>query len=433
MKKLFFKISTLVIFFILSIANITIINSFAFPNIYSEGVYLMDAKTGQVLYEKNSNNQYMPASTTKIMTAILALEKCNLTDEVTISENPPKADGSSIGIEQGEVYTIEELLIGLLLESGNDCAEAIAEHIAGSNEEFAKLMNEKAKELGATNTNFKNPSGLTQEGHLTTAHDLALIMRYASQNADFVRIAQMPNYYFENHPYSDGSQKWAINHNPLLKEGSPYKYQYADCGKTGYTIAANHSYAATAIKDNQEIVGAFLNATDKNGFYTSIGQLFDWGFENFKTEKIISKGDKLEDYSINNSTKIPLISNNDVYYTLNIGNGENLSNINLSLNYDNKNLNKISIKQGDKLFTASVLVNNQKISNIDLLSGEYVKYTPSTIIKNILHSNNYFIIGIILFVILIIIIFIIISLLRHKKRRKNFLSKRSYIRNKHNF
>ena len=89
----------------------------------------MDAKTGQVLYEKNSNNQYMPASTTKIMTAILALEKCNLTDEVTISENPPKADGSSIGIEQGEVYTIEELLIGLLLESGNDCAEAIAEHI----------------------------------------------------------------------------------------------------------------------------------------------------------------------------------------------------------------------------------------------------------------------------------------------------------------
>ena len=157
------------------------------------------------------------------------------------------------------------------------------------------------------------------------------------------------------------------------------------------------------------------------------------GFENFKTEKIISKGDKLEDYSINNSTTIPLISNNDVYYTLNIGNGENLSNINLSLNYDKKNLNKISIKQGDKLFTASVLVNNQKISNIDLLSGEDVKYTPSTIIKNILHSNNYFIIGIILFVILIIIIFIIISLLRHKKRRKNFLSKRSYIRNKHNF
>ena len=104
MKKLFFKISTLVIFFILSIANITIINSFAFPNIYSEGV--------------------------------------------TISENPPKADGSSIGIEQGEVYTIEELLIGLLLESGNDCAEAIAEHIAGSNEEFAKLMNKEAKSIG---------------------------------------------------------------------------------------------------------------------------------------------------------------------------------------------------------------------------------------------------------------------------------------------
>lgn len=428
MKKLFLKIFTLVMFFMLYLINIKSVNSFAFPNIYSEGIYIMDSKTGELLYEKNSNNQYMPASTTKIMTAILALEKCNLTDEVIIGDNPPNADGSSIGIKQGEIYTIEDLLIGLLLESGNDCAEAIAEHISGSNEEFAKLMNEKAKELGATNTSFKNPSGLTQEGHLTTAHDLALIMRYASENSDFVRISQIPNYHFENHPYSDGTQKWAINHNPLLKDGSPYKYQYAYCGKTGYTIAANHSYAATVIKDNQKIVGAFLNATDKNGLYTSVCQLFDWAFENFKTEKIISKGDKLEDYQINDSTTIPLISNNDVYYTFNIGNGENSSNINLSLNYNNKRLNKISIKKGDKLFIASILINGRKICDIDLLSGEDVKYSSKTPMKNILYSRNYIIIGI-----TSLVIFIIILLIRHRKRRKKLLSIRSYIRNKYNF
>ena len=249
MKKLLSKTFALVFLLTIVLTTVKEIDSYALPNLYSEGIYLMDATTGKVLYEKNADVQYMPASTTKIMTAIIALENCKLTDEVTIGENPPKADGSSIGIEQGEVYTIEELLYGLLLESGNDCAEAIADHIAGSNEAFAKIMNEKAKELGATNTNFKNPSGLTEDGHLTTAHDLALIMRYASQNPDFVRIAQTPSYFYANHPYSNGSEKWATNHNPLLKENSPYKYQYAYCGKTGYTTAANHSYAATAIKD----------------------------------------------------------------------------------------------------------------------------------------------------------------------------------------
>ena len=182
MKNLLCKTFALVFLLTSILTNLTTISSFAVPNLYSEGVYLMDATTGKVLYEKNANVQYMPASTTKVMTAILALENCKLDEEVTIGENPPLADGSAIGLAQGETYTIEELLLGLLLESGNDCAEAIAEHISGSNEEFAKLMNEKAKELGATNTNFKNPSGLTEEGHLTTAHDLALIMKYASEN-----------------------------------------------------------------------------------------------------------------------------------------------------------------------------------------------------------------------------------------------------------
>ena len=139
MKKLLCKTFVLVLLFINVLTNLTTINSFALPNLYSEGIYLMDATTGKVLYEKNSNVQYMPASTTKVMTAILALENCKLDDQVTIGENPPLVDGSSLGIAQGEVYTMEELLLGLLLESGNDCAEAIAEHISGSNEEFVKF------------------------------------------------------------------------------------------------------------------------------------------------------------------------------------------------------------------------------------------------------------------------------------------------------
>ena len=436
MKNLLCKTFALVFLLTSILTNLTTISSFALPNLYSEGVYLMDATTGKVLYEKNSNVQYMPASTTKVMTAILALENCKLDEKVTIGENPPLADGSAIGLAQGEVYTMEELLLGLLLESGNDCAEAIAEHISGSNEEFAKLMNKKAIELGATNTNFKNPSGLTEEGHLTTAHDLALIMAYASQNEDFVRIARTPSYFYETHPFSDGSEKWATNKNPLLKENSNYKYQYAYCGKTGYTVAANHSYTAVAKKDNQTIVGAFLNATDKDGLYTSVGQLFDWGFENFKTEKVISKGDKLDDYSLDNSTSIPLLSTEDFYYTFNLSEGENITNPNISLEYDNKDLTTTSIKEGDILFDASLLINGNKVSNIKLASGVDREYTTEVMVKNTIKkitSSKYFILGIIAIVIIIILFLILISVIRNKRRRKKFLARRSYIRNKHNF
>ena len=436
MKKLLCKTFALVFLFTSILTNLTTISSFAVPNLYSEGIYLMDATTGKVLYEKNANVQYMPASTTKVMTAILALENCQLDEQVTIGENPPLVDGSAIGLAQGEVYTIEELLLGLLLESGNDCAEAIAEHISGSNEEFAKLMNKKAKELGATNTNFKNPSGLSEEGHLTTAHDLALIMSYASQNEDFVRIARTPSYFYENHPFSDGSEKWATNHNHLLKADSQYKYQYAYCGKTGYTTAANHSYTAVAKKDDQTIVGAFLNATDKDGLYTSVGQLFDWGFENFKTKKVISKGDKLDDYSLDDSTSIPLLSTEDIYYTFNLSEGENITNPNISVKYDNKDLTTTSIKEGDILFDASLLINGNKASDIKLASGIDREYTTEVMVKNTITkitSSKYFVFGIIAIVTIIILFIILISIIRHKRRKKNFLARRSYIRNKHNF
>ena len=436
MKKLLYKMFALVFLLANILINLTTINSFALPNLYSEGIYLMDATTGKVLYEKNANVQYMPASTTKVMTAILALENCKLDEQVTIGENPPLADGSSLGLAQGEVYTMEELLLGLLLESGNDCAEAIAEHISGSNEEFAKLMNKKAIELGATNTSFKNPSGLTEEGHLTTAHDLALIMRYASQNADFVRISQTPSHFYETHPFSDGSEKWATNHNHLLKADSKYKYQYAYCGKTGYTTAANHSYTAVAKKDDQTIVGSFLNATDKDGLYTSVGQLFDWGFENFITEKVISKSDKLDDYSIDGSTSIPLLSTEDFYYTFNLSEGENITNPNISVEYDNKDLTTTSIKEGDVLFDASLLINGNKVSDIKLASGIDREYTTEVMVKNTITkitSSKYFIFGIITIIVIIILFIILISIIRNKKRRRKFLARRSYIRNKHNF
>ena len=164
---------------------------------------MLESSTGEIIFQKNANEKRPPASMTKMMSMLLIMEnieKGNLTfeEEVTASAYASSMGGSQIFLKAGENMKVEDLLKGIAIGSGNDATVAMSERIAGTEEAFVKLMNDRAKELGLTNTNFKNPSGLTQEGHLTTAHDLALIMRYASQNADFVRIAQMPNYYFEN-------------------------------------------------------------------------------------------------------------------------------------------------------------------------------------------------------------------------------------------
>ena len=161
------------------------------PSIIADSAVIIDADTGQIIYSKNADKKYFPASTTKVMTALVVLENSNLHDIVKIGKNPPFAEGSSIGLKEGEEFSIETLLTGLLLESGNDCAEALAEHIAGSTENFAKLMNKKAEEIGCKNTVFKNPSGLPNPDHVTTAYDLSLILREAIKYNDFVRISSI--------------------------------------------------------------------------------------------------------------------------------------------------------------------------------------------------------------------------------------------------
>ncbi|MBF6841874.1 D-alanyl-D-alanine carboxypeptidase family protein, partial [Acinetobacter baumannii] len=151
--------------------------------------------TGQILYEKNPHLKLHPASTTKIMTGILAIENGNLNDVVTVDDETPYViKGSHIALEPGEKLTLKDLLYALLIESANDSALVIAKHIAGTAEEFAKMMNDKAKELGALNTNFVNPHGLTDENHLTTAYDLSLIARYAMKNETFREIVSNYTY-----------------------------------------------------------------------------------------------------------------------------------------------------------------------------------------------------------------------------------------------
>ncbi|MCF0147536.1 MAG: D-alanyl-D-alanine carboxypeptidase [Clostridium sp.] len=413
-----FLLSTLLISSVFTSFNLVKASATELPPVYSEGAVLMDGRTGKILYAKNEHNQYEPASTTKVMTALVVLEKVKLTDKVTIGENPPLVDGSAIGIQKGEVYTVEELMLGLLLESGNDCAEALAEYVAGSNEEFAKLMNDKAKELGALNTNFKNPSGLHEDGHVTTAYDLALIMKAAAHNDEFVRIAKTEYYKYVNQPFSDGSEKWATNRNQLFNEYSPYFYDNAYCGKNGYTPEANHAYTAAAVKDDQMMIGAFINAVDKDNFYTNIGPLFDYGFDNFETVKLISENQQLDSYKINDTITLPLLAKSDFYYTK--SKAEEAPKY--TIEYDKIDISKQDINVNDTLFKAKINIAGETVSTIDLISGADREYTSEIVLKETLSDflkkpSNIVYALILLFISLILLRVVLLSIKRKRIRR----------------
>ncbi len=242
---------------------------------------LMEAETGSVLYEKAAHESAFPASTTKIMTCILALELGNLDDEVTVGSVTNR--GSCMGLRSGEKLSLRDLLYGMMLVSGNDAAEAVAEHIAGSTSEFVKLMNEKAAELGMKDTNFVTVNGLHKEEHVTTAYDFALLTRYAIQNSDFRAIVKRGTYNIsKTNRRSDGYH--LENTNKLVHtkgDSKSYEYRYAIGVKTGDTDYAGKCFVAAAKKDGTTLIAVMFKESDGDRRFTTAAQLFDWGFDQF--------------------------------------------------------------------------------------------------------------------------------------------------------
>ena len=223
---------------------------------------LMDAESGRVLYEQNADREMLIASTTKIMTALVVLEHCALQDEVEILPEYTQVEGSSIYLRPGETVTVEELLYGLLLESGNDAAVALACHTSGSVEAFAQLMNQKAEELQLQNSAFVNPHGLDAEGHYASAYDLACIMAAAMSRQDFCDIVARKSAAVGNRTFT--------NHNRLL----------GSCdgvvgGKTGYTQSAGRSLVSCAVRNEMTLICVTLN--DRSD-WEDHAALYDWGF-----------------------------------------------------------------------------------------------------------------------------------------------------------
>ncbi len=244
-------------------------NGFEHP-VSGEAAIVMDTATGRILYEKSIHQKMPMASTTKIMTALLALEHIPLEDYVTVDPAAVGVEGSSIYLKANEKIKLIDLVYGLMLRSGNDAAEAVAIAVSGSVEAFAELMNARAKELGANNTNFMNPHGLTHQQHYTTAYDLAIITRAAMHNPSFKEISRSKYWRAER----DNEYNYFVNKNKILSivEGG-------DGVKTGYTKNAGRCLVASATRDSMQFIAVTLN--DGNWFNTT-KELLDQSFSLYK-------------------------------------------------------------------------------------------------------------------------------------------------------
>jgi D-alanyl-D-alanine carboxypeptidase (penicillin-binding protein 5/6) len=236
----------------------------------AQGAIVLDALSGLPIYEKNENDRLFPASTTKILTALLIIEAGDLDKEVTIEEPETKAEPSKLYIKTGEKYTRREMLYAILLKSANDVAEALARDNAGSVEAFAEKMTRRAHALGAVSSHFANPHGLPDPQHYTTAHDLALIARAAMEQPFFRTLVST-----QTHPWvSPKGVTELFNKNRLLK-------QFPGCTglKTGWTYAAGHTLVSAALRDHREVIAVVLK-TDKRGIWEDSKRLLEYGLEN---------------------------------------------------------------------------------------------------------------------------------------------------------
>lgn len=258
----------------------------AVPEINARAVILMDAKTGQVLYEKKMRLQSAPASTTKVMTAILAVESGRLQETVRVSARAAATRGSSMHLYAGQTLTLQELVTGLMLRSGNDAAVAIAEHLAGSEENFVAMMNRKALLLGAVDTHFQNPHGLSAAGHFSTAYDLALLARYALANPIFSAIVSTKETSIDwRDPKGNEQDRNLRNTNKLL-----WMFEDADGVKTGTTTEAGPCLISSATRANHKLVAVILN--DHSRWYHSM-ELLRYGFDNYDLYDYADCGDIL--------------------------------------------------------------------------------------------------------------------------------------------
>lgn len=388
-----------------------------------EGAILIDYDSKEILYEKNPHLPLYPASTTKIMTGILAIELGNLEDIVTVDQEVVNlTDGSHIALEPGEELKLKDMLNALLIESANDSALAIAKHISGSLDSFVKLMNDKAKELGAKNTNFVNPNGLHDDNHVATAYDLSLIARYAMENQTFRDYVK--NYTASIEPtnkktetrYLKSANRMLYSTDKIDVDGQviPIKYEGVQGVKSGYTTKAQNCLVTYAEKDNKRLIAVVLKSNGKN-VYSDSHKLLNYGFDNFDNIKLANKNEFIDNVEITNGV-LPVaatVLENDLFFPIHK---------NKILKVEKKiiiNDNIIApVAKGDVLGKAEYYLEGRLIGETNILSTIDVEIDPMTKLSNRLLSKWYYF----AFGLIIILRIIVLSIKRKRRRRRGFYS-----------
>ncbi|MFT0800383.1 D-alanyl-D-alanine carboxypeptidase family protein [Bacillus swezeyi] len=290
----------------------------------AKSAVLIERDTGKVMYDKNSHEKLPPASMTKVMTMLLIMEaldkgKIQMKDKVRTSEYAASMGGSQIFLEPGEEMTVEEMLKGIAIGSGNDASVAMAEHIAGSEEEFVKRMNEKAAELGLKDTSFKNTTGLPEEGHYSTAYDMA---HMAKELLKYERITKFTGTYEDYLRENTDKKFWLVNTNRLIKF-----YPGVDGVKTGFTNEAKYCLTASAKKGNMRVIAVVFGASTPKERNTQITKMLDYAFSQYETHPMYKRNEVISELKVNKGRhqKINLVTSEPI--SLLTKKGENMESV----------------------------------------------------------------------------------------------------------
>jgi len=425
MKK---RIAFYILVFMCLLVNFNIV--YATPAILSESAVLIDASSGTILAQKNADKKMYPASLTKIMTAILAIELGELTDVITVDDDTPfEIEGSHIALEPGEILTLKDLLYALMLPSANDAASVIAKHYGGSLENFVKMMNQKAKELGAYNTNFTNPHGLHDTNHYSTAADLALITKYTMENDTFRKIVSTTKYEIQTTNKKDEPRYFTTlnkliyntSYNQIYVDGayiSPY-YEYATGAKTGYTPQAGNCLVATAKKDGTDLIAVTMKGISLE-MYQDAHNLFNYGFEEYESATLVGKNTFIKNIKIPNgdSKEISLITESDLTALIK---KDTLDDIKSNVYIDDITL---PIEKNSVIGKIEYTLDNKVIGAVNLISPISVKSTAQEGQGNIFLTIVKFVGFLILFAAVSILLLKIYNDIRirinRKKRRSRY-------------
>ncbi|WP_426349417.1 D-alanyl-D-alanine carboxypeptidase family protein [Alloiococcus sp. CFN-8] len=327
---------------------------------------LMEANSGKLLFEKNINEKYAPASVTKIMTMLLAMEaidsgKIKFDDKITASENAKKMGGSTMLLDTGEIRTVEEILKGIAIASGNDAAVAMAEFLGGTEGAFVEMMNKRASELGMNNTTFKNCTGLPVEGHVTTAMDIAIMSRELLKHP---KILKYTGTYMETISEGRKSPIELVNHNKLVRF-----FSGCDGLKTGFTDEAKYCISATATRDGVRVISVIMGAPTYKIRNRDASMLLNYGFSKFESKKLVVKDQEIEKIKLNKKGDRYFIARaaDDLSVTIERGsNQEIIPKINI-------NKDKKEYKKGEMIGTCDYYINDVKIGSVKLYTDREVK------------------------------------------------------------